>query len=127
MDTINRRDTVIRKKDLAINTELEPKLKQIVACKTLGEYIRNQEKIQQFLLTEKRPQSNPNTKTTIRPIPQNSHMEYANVIDYRLPTGRAGPSSYKQTVNSKTINQKNQSTRTQKRKGSMHSKTPATK
>ena len=54
LDTYNRKNTVIRKNDLAIVNETKPRLKRFVACKTVKEYNRNQEKIKEFLLTEKK-------------------------------------------------------------------------
>ena len=54
LDANTRKNTVIRKKDLAIVNETKPRLMQFVACKTVREYNRNQEKIKQFLLTEKK-------------------------------------------------------------------------
>ena len=54
LDTHNRKDTVIRKNDLAILNETKPRLIHFVACKTVREYKRNQEKIKEFLLTEKK-------------------------------------------------------------------------
>ena len=54
LDTNNRKNAVIRKKDLKIGTEAKPRLMQIVACKTVREYNRNQEKIKHFLLSAKR-------------------------------------------------------------------------
>ena len=53
-DTNNRKNTVIRKNDLATINESKPRLMQFVACKTVREYNRNQDKIKQFLLTERR-------------------------------------------------------------------------
>ena len=60
LDTNTRKNTVIRKNDLAIVTETKPlettekpRLKHMVACKTVGEYKRNQEKIKRFCLEEK--------------------------------------------------------------------------
>ena len=62
LDTDNRKNTVIRKNDLAIVTETKPRepepepkprLIHMVACKTVGEYKRNQEKIRKFCLEEK--------------------------------------------------------------------------
>ena len=62
LDTDNRRNTVIRKNDPAIVTETKPRetepepkprLIHMVACKTVGEYKRNQEKIRKFCLEEK--------------------------------------------------------------------------
>ena len=52
--THNRKNTVITKNDLAIVNETKPRLIHFVACKTVGEYKRNQEKIKEFLLTEKK-------------------------------------------------------------------------
>ena len=42
--THNRKNTVIRKNDLAIVNESKPRLIHFVACKTVREYDRNQEK-----------------------------------------------------------------------------------
>ena len=63
IDTPLRKNTVIRKNDLAIVTEQKPipeltkelqkpRLIHMVACKTLAEYKRNQEKIKKFCLEE---------------------------------------------------------------------------
>ena len=63
IDTPLRKNTVIRKNDLAIVTEKKtlpthqtvenkPRLIHMVACKTVGEYKRNQEKIKKFCLEE---------------------------------------------------------------------------
>ena len=64
LDTDNRKIAVIRKNDLAIVTETipgktEPKTRLIhmVACKMVGEYKRNQEKIRKFCLEEKAEQA----------------------------------------------------------------------
>ena len=54
LDTHNCKNTVIRKNDLAIVNETKPRLIHFVACKTVREYKRNQEKIKEFLLTEKK-------------------------------------------------------------------------
>ena len=54
LDTQNRKNTVIRKNYLAIVNETKPRLMHFVACKTVREYKRNQEKIKEFLLTEKK-------------------------------------------------------------------------
>ena len=54
LDTNKRKNTVIRKNYLAIVNESKPRLMQFVACKTVREYNRKQEKIKQFLLTKKR-------------------------------------------------------------------------
>ena len=54
LDIYNRKNTVIRKNDLAIVNETKPRLMRFVACKTVREYNRNQGKIKQFLLTEKK-------------------------------------------------------------------------
>ena len=39
---------------MAVVNETKPRLMQFVACKTVREHNRNQEKVMQFLLTEKR-------------------------------------------------------------------------
>ena len=57
IDTPKRKDTVIRKRDIAIATETildKPRLIDFVACKTVGEYKRNREKIKKFYLDEKK-------------------------------------------------------------------------
>ena len=51
IDTPKRKDTVIRKSDIAIATETipdKPRLIDFVACKTVGDYNRNREKIKKF-------------------------------------------------------------------------------
>ena len=53
-DTPLRKNTVIRKKDIAIATENKPRLIHMVACKTVGEYKRNQEKLRNFCFEEAR-------------------------------------------------------------------------
>ena len=57
LDTTNRKNTVNRKNDLAIVTEKihhepepKPRLIHMVACKTVGKYKRNQEKIRKLYL-----------------------------------------------------------------------------
>ena len=64
LDTDNRKNTLIRKNDLAIVTETiprerepKPRLTHMAACKTVGEYKRNQEKIRTFCLEEKAEQA----------------------------------------------------------------------
>ena len=64
LDTHNRKDTVIRKKDEAIVNETKPRPIHFVACKTVREYKRNQEKIKEFLLTERRKARRNNKSTT---------------------------------------------------------------
>ena len=52
INTPKRKDTVIRKNDIAIATETipeKPGLIEFVACKTVGEYKRNREKNQKIL------------------------------------------------------------------------------
>ena len=61
IDTPLRKNTVIRKNDIAIATETKPipekpRLIHMVACKTVGEYKRNQEKIRKFCLDEAKKQ-----------------------------------------------------------------------
>ena len=47
LDTHNRKNVVVRKNDLAIINETKPRLMHFVACKTVREYNRNQEKIKE--------------------------------------------------------------------------------
>ena len=57
IDTPKRKDTVIRKSDIATATETvpdKPRLTDFVACKTVGEYKKNREKIKKFYLDEKK-------------------------------------------------------------------------
>ena len=54
VDTPLRKNAVIRKSDIAIATETKPRLIHMVACKTVGEYKCNQEKIRKFCLEEAR-------------------------------------------------------------------------
>ena len=67
IDTPLRKNSVIRKDDLAIvtekkpiiepvTTEQKPRLIHVVACKTVGEYKRNQAKIGMFCLEETKQQ-----------------------------------------------------------------------
>ena len=79
IDTPLRKNTVIRKNDLAIVTEKKalpteqtvvnkPRLLHLVACKTVGEYKRNQEKIKKFCLEEakQKKRSEPTASATNR-------------------------------------------------------------
>ena len=52
IDTPLRKNTVIRKKYLAVVTEQKPRLNQKVACETVGKYKRNQEKMGKFCYEE---------------------------------------------------------------------------
>ena len=62
-DTPTRKNTVIRKSDIAIATDTrtlertiqdKPRLMEFDACKTVGEYIRNKEKIKKIFLDEQK-------------------------------------------------------------------------
>ena len=77
IDTPIRKNTVIRKSDLAIVNEQKPiseitteqqkpRLIHMVACKTVGEYKRNQEKIKKFCLEEAKQQKK--TGKAVQPI-----------------------------------------------------------
>ena len=63
IDTPKRKNTVIRNNDIAIATETKPipepkpRLIHMVACKTVGEYEINQEKIRKFCLDEAKKQT----------------------------------------------------------------------
>ena len=99
LDTDNRRNTVIRKNHLAIVTETKPRepepepkprLIHMVACKTVGEYKRNQEKIRKFCLEEKaaltkqqaaKEKQTRATPLQPAPIPQNQPGPSQSVIN----------------------------------------------
>ena len=57
VDTPNRKSTVIRKSDVAIDIEIikeEPRLTEVVACKTVGKYKRNRARNRNFYLDEQK-------------------------------------------------------------------------
>ena len=77
IDTPLRKNTVIRKSDLAIVNEQKqipeittekqkPRLKHMVACETVGEHKRNQEKINKFCLEEAKQHKK--TGNAVQPI-----------------------------------------------------------
>ena len=106
LDTDNRKNTVIRKSDLSIVTETKslepesepkPRLIHMVACKTVSEYKRNQEKIRKFCLEEKAAlakqqvaKANQTRTTPLQPAPtpQNQPGPSQNVINTQ-PLGHA--------------------------------------
>ena len=53
LDKNTRKDTVVRKNDLAIVNETKPRLMHFVACKTVREYNRNQEKNKTIFVNRK--------------------------------------------------------------------------
>ena len=120
LDIHNRKDTVIRKNDLAIVNETKPRLIHFVACKTVREYKRNQEKIKEFLLTEKKnnqktqskeKQQEHNPVTTIhtdQPVPSTSQWNYGH-------TDQPGPSGSQR-------NQPNKNPKQPRRKGTAPTK-----
>ena len=75
IDTPLRKNTVLRKNDIAIATEtkplqeIKPRLIHMVACKTIGEYRRNQEKIKKFCLEEAKKNAKNNTSGPMRNLP----------------------------------------------------------
>ena len=75
IDTRLRKNTVIRKNDIAIATETkplpetQPRLIHMVACKTIGEYCRNQEKIKKFCLEEAKKAKKSSTTVPMRTHP----------------------------------------------------------
>ena len=75
VDTPLRKNTVIRKNDIAIATETKPRLIHMVACKTVGEYKRNQEKIKKLCLEETRN----NAKQQKSEMPGNSKRTQENI------------------------------------------------
>ena len=100
-DTDNRKNTVIRKNDLAIVTETIPRQPEAehiprlihrVACKTVGEYKRNQEKIKKFCLKEKAAQAKQQEERAkvarATPLQPASNTQSQNVINTQ-PLGHA--------------------------------------
>ena len=82
LDTHNRKNTVVRKNDIAVVNETKPRLMHFVACKTVREYKRNQEKIKEFLLTEKKK----NQKT------QNNEKQPEHIFGPQIHMDQPGPS-----------------------------------
>ena len=94
LDTTNRKNTVIRKNDLAIVTEKihhepepKPRLMHMVACKTVGEYKQNQEKIRKFCSEEKAEQARQQESKAIQsrsaPLRQAAIPQPSNIINTR--------------------------------------------
>ena len=81
IDTPLRKNTVIRKNDIAIATEtkplpeIKPRLIHMVACKTIGEYRRNQEKIKKFCLEEAKQNTKNNTSGPMRNLPTTNESQ----------------------------------------------------
>ena len=75
IDTPLRKNTVVRKNDIAIATEtkplqeIKPRLIHTVACKTIGEYRRNQEKIKKFCLEEAKQNAKNKTSGPMSNLP----------------------------------------------------------
>ena len=75
IDTPLRKNTVLRKNDIAIATETKPlqerkpRLIHMVACKTIGEYRGNQEKIKKFCLEEAKQNAKNNTSGPMSNLP----------------------------------------------------------
>ena len=81
IDTPLRKNTVIRKNDIAIATETKPlpetkpRLIHMVACKTIGEYRRNQEKIKKFCLEEAKQAKKSSTSAPMRSHPTTNESQ----------------------------------------------------
>ena len=109
-DTHNRKNTVIRNKDIAISKESadtrqktnlitkpdSPKLRLInfVACKTVGEYNRNKKKIEKFCLEEKRKRKADEMTKDLGQIPHAPRAK-AQTLDMpgppKAPTAQSTP------------------------------------
>ena len=76
-DTYNRKNSIIRKNDLAIVTETKPRLMQFLACKIVSEYNRNREKMNQHLLTKKKEAK----QTQHSKPPTSSNRGYTNQLE----------------------------------------------
>ena len=83
IDTPLRKNTVIRKNDIAIATETKPlpetkpRLIHLVACKTIGEYRRNQEKIKKFCLEEAKQAKKSSINAPMRSHPTTNELQEA--------------------------------------------------
>ena len=83
IDTPRRENTVIRQNDIAIATETKPlpppepkpRLIHMVACKTVGEYKRNKEKIRKFCLEEEKA-AKLTARTSFPQGPSSSHTQH---------------------------------------------------
>ena len=110
--THNRKNTVIRKNDLAIVNESKPRLMHFLACTTVREHNRNQEKITDFLFAEKK--TNKQAQNKQPPAHCNREPSYQMV--------QPGPSSrteWLQPAKNKRPQKKSQQT---KRKGTAPTK-----
>ena len=113
LDTNNRKNTVIRKNDLAtvtkpITKQQEPappakRLIHMVACKSLREYNNNQQKIKKFCLEEKRLR-----RQALIPGPSS--------IPTPTPTGEQNLYSHEKNVEMAKNNQSQQQKRRQQQK-----------
>ena len=101
IDTPRRKNTVIRKNDIAIATETKPlpppepkpRLIHKVACKTVGEYKRNQEKIRKFYLEEEKA-AKATTRTSSLQGPSSSNTQIqqsAELKPKQAPTKKSTP------------------------------------
>ena len=109
IDTHNRSNTRIRKRDLAIATETyqkptsppqlqepKPRLMHFVACKTVREHNMNREKIRKFCLQEKRQLQ---MRETVQATPvDESTMNPVGTSNFQTQQ-QAGPSGKKQNPN----------------------------
>ena len=110
LDTHNRKNVVVRKNDLAVVNETKPRLMHFVACKTVREYKRNQEKIKEFLLTEKKNnQKNQFSKKLTDHTPESQfHMDPpgpSRAQESKLQKDKPGPSGSQRTQPAKAPKQ----------------------
>ena len=90
IDTPQRKDTVIRKSDIAIAKETipeKPRLMEFVACKTVGEYKRNRETIKKFYLDEKKQKKRSRQRRKQKDSKRNLNRAEVNKDNQKLEPG----------------------------------------
>ena len=98
IDAPLRKNTVIRKNDIAIATETQPlpetkpRLIHMVACKTIGEYRRNREKNQKILFRRSQTKHKEQQKRTYEKPPNNKRISrYSRTIKNTKQTSNERP------------------------------------
>ena len=109
LDTNTRKNTVIRKNDLAIVNETKPRLMHFVACKTVREYNRNQEKLKYFLLTEKKLAKQFKQRDQLdRPKNQPTETKPTFIRNLDHPTNSTSPDQTTETHLNENVNSNQQ-------------------
>ena len=108
LDTNTRKNTVVRQNDLAIVKETKPGLMHFVASETVREYNRNQEKMKQFLLTEKRQAKQSKQKDQLdRPEEPTNKQNLLPLATWTIPPTRH-PRTKQQKSTNENVNSRQQ-------------------